>query len=564
MPRPRVSVLLVDDQALIGEAVRRMLATQPAIDFRYCSEGSKAVEAARSFAPTVILQDLVMPDANGLELLEAYRSDDRLRDVPVIVLSAKEEASTKAEAFARGASDYLVKLPDPVELLARIHHHSAGFVAERERQRAFAELSAMERQVRDKNRRLDEANRRLEALNADLAEDVREGQDRLESIAATGAELSRIQDLDILLERILGEAGRFADAAAGAILVRRGDALLLEHRLARGIATHEPGADPISISMDGLAGRASMTGDVVHATTPSADSARPGFVGDLAIEGFTAVTIGSALALPLRTATAEVLGVLVLVDSSRGFPAEDLRLLAHFASLATVAMERASLTRSMILRMIGMAELRDPTETGTHVQRVAGYSIAIFSEWARRHSLDPAEAERQRDLLRIAAMLHDVGKVGIPDAILKKPGKLDDAEFARMQTHTVIGANLFAGLRTEFDAAAREVALRHHERWDGGGYPGPGDPAVLAETPPDAPIRAGLAGEAIPLFARIVGLADVFDALSSKRSYKESWPESKVLDVIRSESGRHFDPELVEILLDRIDELRAVRDRFGD
>ncbi|MGA1400898.1 MAG: response regulator, partial [Phycisphaerales bacterium] len=94
MPRSRVSVLLVDDQALIGEAVRRMLATQPAIAFRYCSEGSKAVEAARSFAPTVILQDLVMPDANGLELLEAYRSDDRLRDVPVIVLSAKEEAST--------------------------------------------------------------------------------------------------------------------------------------------------------------------------------------------------------------------------------------------------------------------------------------------------------------------------------------------------------------------------------------------------------------------------------------------------------------------------------------
>ena len=561
MPAARTKVLLVDDQALIGEAVRRMVATDPAITFRFCSEGSKAIDAARDFDPTVILQDLVMPDADGLALLEAYRRDDRLRDVPVIVLSAKEEASTKAEAFARGASDYLVKLPDPVELLARLHHHSAGFIAERERQRAFAELAAMERQVREKNQRLDEANRRLATLNADLAEDVRAGQDRLHAIAATGAELSRIQDLDILLERILGEAGRFAEAAAGAILVRHGDTLSLEHRLDHGVATHVVGVAPIAISMDDLAGQAAMTGDLVHAESgePHGDLGR---IGGLVAEGFETMRIASALALPMRTATAEVLGVLVLVNAARGFPEDDRRLLAHFASLATVAMERASLTRSMILRMIGMAELRDPTETGAHVQRVAGYSIAIYSEWARRHGIEPVEAERQRDLLRIAAMLHDVGKVGIPDAILKKPGKLDDAEYARMQTHTVIGANLFQGLRTEFDAAAREVALCHHERWDGAGYPGLGDPESIAA--PDAPIRVGRAGEAIPLFARIVGLADVFDALSSKRSYKESWPESKVLDVIRAESGRHFDPELVEILLDRIDELRAVRDRFGE
>ena len=563
MQPARAKVLLVDDQALIGEAVRRMVATDPSIAFRFCSAGSKAIDAAHEFAPTVILQDLVMPDADGLALLEAYRRDERLRGVPVIVLSAKEEASTKAEAFARGASDYLVKLPDPVELLARLHHHSAGCVAERERQRAFAELASMERQVREKNRRLDEANRRLATLNADLAEDVRAGQYRLHAIAATGAELSRIQDLDILLERILGEAGRFADASAGAILVRHGDTLSLEHRLDQGVATHVVGVAPIAISIDGLAGRAAMTGDLVHA-----ESGEPhgelGRIRGLVAEGFETMRIASALALPMRTATAEVLGVLVLVNAARGFPEDDRRLLAHFASLATVAMERASLTRSMILRMIGMAELRDPTETGAHVQRVAGYSIAIYSEWARRHGLDPAESERQRDLLRIAAMLHDVGKVGIPDAILKKPGKLDDAEYARMQTHTVIGANLFQGLRTEFDAAAREVALCHHERWDGGGYPGPGDPEAIAAAAPEAPIRVGRSGESIPLFARIVGLADVFDALSSKRSYKESWPESKVLDVIGAESGRHFDPELVEILFDRIDELRAVRDRFGE
>ena len=103
----------------------------------------------------------------------------------------------------------------------------------------------------------------------------------------------------------------------------------------------------------------------------------------------------------------------------------------------------------------------------------------------------------------------------------------------------------------------------HHERWDGAGYPGPIEiDADLGE--PSVPIHRGMAGEDIPLFARIVGLADVYDALSSRRAYKDPWPESKVLDEVRRESGRHFDPELVEILLDRIEEFRSVRRRFGD
>jgi response regulator RpfG family c-di-GMP phosphodiesterase len=547
-PRPLATVLLVDDQAMIGEAVRRMLADDDRIVLHVRLEGAAALETARRVRPTVILQDLVMPDADGLDLLEAYRADEALADVPVVVLSAREEPATKAEAFARGASDYLVKLPDPVELKARLHHHTAGFVAERERRSAFVELEAMAGEVREKNRRLDEANRRLAEMNADLADDVREGQARLDAIAATGAELAAIQDLDLLLERILGDAGRFARAAAGAILVRDGDTLALEYRLDEGIARHERRHDPLPIALEGVAGRAALTGEVVHLAANG--DPQPGRVGGHLIEGFVDSSFGCVLAQPLRTATGEVLGVLLLADAAEGFPEEDRRLLAHFASLATVALERASLVRSMILRMIGMAELRDPTETGAHVQRVAGYSIAIFTEWARRHGMPSAETERQRDRLRIAAMLHDVGKVGIPDAILKKPGRLDEAEYAEMQTHTRIGADLFTGLRTDFDEAAREVALRHHERWDGGGYPGAGDPPQ------------GLGGESIPLFARIVGLADVFDALSSKRSYKESWPESKVLEVVREESGRHFDPELVEILLDRIDDLRAVRNRF--
>ena len=135
-------VLLVDDQPIIGEAVRRMLVADGGVAFHYCREPETAIETAAATAPTVILLDLVMPGIDGLELLRRLRADDRFRDVPIIVLSTKEEPAVKAEAFSLGANDYLVKLPDRVELLARVRHHSRGYTALLERNAAFEELRA--------------------------------------------------------------------------------------------------------------------------------------------------------------------------------------------------------------------------------------------------------------------------------------------------------------------------------------------------------------------------------------------------------------------------------------
>ncbi|MSR70251.1 MAG: response regulator [Phycisphaerales bacterium] len=136
----RIVVLLVDDQPMIGEAVRRICATQPAIEYHFCADPTKAVETATRIEPTVILQDLVMPGIDGLDLVVHYRQNDATRLVPLIVLSSKEEAATKAEAFARGANDYLVKLPDPIEILARIRYHSRGYRALLERNEAYRQL----------------------------------------------------------------------------------------------------------------------------------------------------------------------------------------------------------------------------------------------------------------------------------------------------------------------------------------------------------------------------------------------------------------------------------------
>ena len=131
----RVRVLCVDDQAIIGEAVRRILATQEDIVYEFCQDPKAAIEAATRFMPTVILQDLVMPDVDGLDLVSEYRATESTATVPIVVLSSREEGTTKAEAFARGANDYIVKLPDALELIARARYHSAGYIASIQRTR---------------------------------------------------------------------------------------------------------------------------------------------------------------------------------------------------------------------------------------------------------------------------------------------------------------------------------------------------------------------------------------------------------------------------------------------
>lgn len=144
-----ISVLLVDDQHIIGEAVRRMLAVDPTIRYAFCDDPTRAIEMAREIEPTVILSDLVMPQMDGLDLVKAIREDPALSRIPLIVLSSKEEAETKAKAFTLGANDYLVKLPQPLELLARIRYHSAGYIHMLQRDEAFDALEKSQAILKD-------------------------------------------------------------------------------------------------------------------------------------------------------------------------------------------------------------------------------------------------------------------------------------------------------------------------------------------------------------------------------------------------------------------------------
>jgi HD-GYP domain-containing protein (c-di-GMP phosphodiesterase class II) len=177
-------------------------------------------------------------------------------------------------------------------------------------------------------------------------------------------------------------------------------------------------------------------------------------------------------------------------------------------------------------------------DTANHVQRVAAYS-ALLGE---KMGLAPEDIM----LLRAASPMHDIGKIGIPDAILNKPGTLTTEEYETIKHHTTIGHHILGISDQKLMAAARTIALQHHERWDGSGYP------------------CGLKGEEISLLARINALADVYDALSLDRVYKQAWPREKVLQHIRQERGGMFDPQIVDLFIEHLDELEAIKHRLSD
>lgn len=165
MPMPSVDVtskamvLLVDDQALVGEIIRRMLLNQEGIDFHFCADADKALEVALRIKPTVILQDLVMPGVDGLDLVRAYKNHEELKDLPVIVLSAKDDPAVKSSAFEAGANDYLVKLPDAVELLARLRYHSKAYMALKQRDEIYHALRSSQQQLQETNLQLEKLMR---------------------------------------------------------------------------------------------------------------------------------------------------------------------------------------------------------------------------------------------------------------------------------------------------------------------------------------------------------------------------------------------------------------------
>jgi HD-GYP domain-containing protein (c-di-GMP phosphodiesterase class II) len=406
------------------------------------------------------------------------------------------------------------------------------------------------------------------------------------SVLRLDSELNQIQDLDLILERILLEARKVVHADAGSIYVKEicGEGAARTENLAIKYAQNDttqkelpPGQKmvysvfSVPINEKTISGYCAFTKKLVNIPDAYAIPEGAPYSFGSSYDKISGYRTTSVLAIPLVTAEGSLLGVIQVINSrdkdggAVPFSADDELLMTHFAANATVALQRAYVTRAMILRMIKMSELRDPKETGTHVNRVAGYAVEIYDRWAYHHKIPRAEQENFRDILKIAAMLHDVGKVAISDVILKKPGRFTPEEYLVMQHHTIYGAALFDDPQSALDNVSRDIALTHHENWDGTGYPGWIDPLTEIPIRMDENGKAkGRKGEEIPLGGRIVAIADVFDALCSRRVYKEPWDEEQVLSEIRQLSGTKFDPELVDTFFEILPSIKQIQTLYPE
>jgi HD-GYP domain-containing protein (c-di-GMP phosphodiesterase class II) len=276
---------------------------------------------------------------------------------------------------------------------------------------------------------------------------------------------------------------------------------------------------------------------VVHVPATRLQSRYAGLAGSLSASG--------AIALCWTVA---VLTIMVFVALGRMHEGADQQR----AQAATDSLRQVqNLVRARDAVIFGLAKLAESRDddTGEHLERISAYSTLLASALRRQPKYEGHVTPTFARLIGISAALHDIGKVGVRDEILLKPGRLTPEERAQMEAHARIGGDCLRDIEqrlgtSNFLQMAREIAFAHHERWDGTGYP------------------LGLAGEAIPLAARIVAIADVYDALSSKRVYKPAFPHGQCIAIIRNQTGKHFDPDLVEVWLTIERKFREIAQRY--
>jgi len=347
---------------------------------------------------------------------------------------------------------------------------------------------------------------------------VEELEKRLSMLVKFGGLISTETNITKLLELIAGQVRHMLNGDRCSVFIVDRHTSELWSKIAHGMQHTE-----IRVPFGkGIAGHVAATGLTVNIPDAYSDTR---FNRDL--DMMTGYRTRSILAVPLKNAGGRIIGVFEVINKDGGgFDADDEGILQLMGSLAASAIENAQLYESLsksqletIYRLAVTAEYRDQQDTAIHLRHISEYSALI----AQGLGLPEHEVEN----IRYASPLHDIGKVGIADAILLKPGKLTPEEFEEMKKHALYGAKILSGAESGLLQMACKIAASHHERFDGKGYP------------------SGLRENQIPVCARIVSVADVFDALCMPRVYKPKWDHEKARDFIRGEAGRAFDPEMV-------------------
>ncbi|MEO0234866.1 MAG: HD domain-containing phosphohydrolase [candidate division WOR-3 bacterium] len=364
--------------------------------------------------------------------------------------------------------------------------------------------------------------------------------------------ISSIPNLNQLLEIVLKKAREITNSDAGSLylkdknrlvfLITQNDTLKDIHKKFK--------AFPINIDKTSIAGYAAFTKNIINIPDVYMLSNEYPFSFNDEFDKKNNYRTKSMLTIPMKDNENEVIGVLQLINSKdekgniTSYSKEIEKIIESFASIAAVSIKNVQLKENIkrayletIYRLSVAAEYKD-TDTGTHIKRMSKYSELI----AKKLGFSDEFCE----LILYASPLHDIGKLGIPDAILTKPAKLTPEEWEIMKRHTIMGYEILAGSTEKLINFASSIALNHHERFDGTGYP------------------SGKKGEEIPIEGRIVALADVFDALATKRPYKDAWPLDKILTEIENQRDKQFDGKIVDVFLSNLDEFLKIQNEFKE
>jgi putative two-component system response regulator len=378
---------------------------------------------------------------------------------------------------------------------------------------------------------------------------------RIRKLTKIGIMLSKERQLDCLLASIILESRRFFHCEGGSLFTRDGGELMFRiaqnDKLNQHITAENLKGQQISVSSSSIAGFVATSGKMLNIPDVYKISEDASYSFDRSFDIRNNYRTKSVLAIPLIDYNDEIIGVLQLINPTRDekvvgfdFVKDDQDLIDSLVSQAGIALTNARLVAQMkdahidtIFRLSVAAEYKDE-ETATHLERMSRYSALL----SRKLGFDEHFVHK----IELASPMHDVGKIGIPDAILMKPGKLNDKEFDIMRKHPEIGARILGGSTSPLLQMAEVIALTHHEKFNGRGYP------------------YGIKGEDIPIEGRIVALADVFDALTSKRCYKPAWPLERALNLIKETRGEHFDPVVVDAFFDSLDQILDIKMRFAD
>lgn len=411
-----------------------------------------------------------------------------------------------------------------------------------------------------------------------MEEISKEKVEKLQRLIELEKKLGSIRDMDILLERLLIETRKIVRADAGSIYVVEGDNLRIKY--AQNDTNRKklaPGQKLPHLSFSFPINEKSISGYVAYSKKPlKIDDAYeiPGscpYKFNKVTDQATSYRTRSIYTLPLLMANGMLLGVMQVINAQDdngnviAFDEDAELYINHFAKNAEQVLQNAYLNQNMVNRMLRMAEFRDPKETYAHVERVSHFSLEIYDMYAFNKNIPANDVKKFRETLKTAAKFHDIGKIGISDLVLKKPGRFTEDERKIMQEHTCIGASLFVPCNTYLDEMARDVALHHHDWWDGTdtGYMSGRNTTsyIIGDIPERIPF---VERDGIPLAARIVAVADVFDALSHGRCYKEAWEMENVFSEIENGCGKQFDPDVVDAFIKIKDRILAINSSYPD